>query len=161
MDVFQAMNKRQSIRSFKGEPIEQEDIEKIVEAARIAPSARNIQPWKLIVVQDPNLLEDLVEVCKGQEFVKDCGAFVIGLIEDSKWAEVDLSIAMDHLCLEAVELGYGTCWIGAFDKKKLRDLIDIPEKYESLVCMTIGLPDEEPRSPTKKSTDELVEWIRV
>jgi len=161
MDVFEAIKKRRSIRRYKGEPIEKEDIEKMVEAARSAPSAKNLQPWRLVVVQDPNILEELVPICYGQEFVSECGAFIVGMIDGSKWSKIDLTIAIDHLSLEAVELGYGTCWIGSFDKDGLKRKLDLPEGYESVVCMTVGIPDEKPRSPTKKSIEELVDWVRV
>ncbi|MBS3782109.1 MAG: nitroreductase family protein [Candidatus Thermoplasmatota archaeon] len=161
MDVFEAVKERGSIRKYKGEPIEQEDMEKMVEAARLAPSAKNLQPWKLVVVQDPEVLKELVPICQGQRFVEGAGAFVIGMIDGSKWSEVDLSIAMDHLSLEAVELGYGTCWIGAFDKEGLERKFGLSDGYEPLVCMTVGVPAEKPRPPTKKSVEELVEWVRV
>lgn len=161
MDVFDAIEERRSVRAYKGEPIEKEHVEKIVEAARLAPSANNLQPWKLIVVQDPYVLDDLVPVCMSQSFVGDAGALIVGLVDGSKWSEVDLIIAMDHLCLEAVELGYGTCWIGAFKEEGIRRELDVPEDYEPLVCMTVGVPDSEGSSPTKKSIDELVDWVRV
>jgi len=161
MDVFDAIKKRRSIRRYKGKPIQKENIEKMVEAARWAPSAKNLQPWKLVIVQDPKMLEELVPICQGQEFVSESGAFIVGSVDGSKWSEVDLAIAMDHLSLEAVELGYGTCWIGSFDKDGLKQKLDLPEGYEPLVCMTVGVPDVMPESPTKKTVDELVAWVRV
>lgn len=161
MDVFDAVKERRSIRRYKGEPIEKDDIEKMVEAARWAPSAKNLQPWKFVIVQHPDVLEELVTICQGQEFVGKSGAFIVGMVDGSKWSEVDLTIAMDHLSLEAVELGYGTCWIGAFDEDGLKQKLDLPEGYEPLVCMTIGVSDVKPGSPTKKTVEELVHWVRV
>ncbi len=161
MDVFDAVKERRSIRRYEGEPIEKEDIEKMVEAARWAPSAKNLQPWKLVIVQDPEILGELVTICQGQEFVSEAGAFIVGLTKDSKWSDIDLAIAMDHLSLEAVELGYGTCWIGSFDENELKRKLDFPEGYEPLVCMTVGVPGNEPKPPTKKTVEELVEWVRV
>ncbi len=161
MDVFDAVKKRRSIRRYKGKPIEKEDIEKMVEAARLAPSAKNLQPWKFVIVQNPEVLEELVPTCHGQEFVAESGAFIEGMVNNSKWSKVDLTIAMDHLSLEAVELGYGTCWIGAFDKEEMKRKLDLPSDYEPLVCMTVGVPAEEPEKPTKKTVKELVEWVRV
>jgi len=161
MDVFDAIKERRSIRRYKGEPIQKDDIEKMVEAARLAPSAKNLQPWKLIIVQDPKVLEELVPICQAQEFVGEAGAFIVGMVDGSKWSKIDLTIAMDHLSLEAVELGYGTCWIGAFDEDGLKQKLDLPEGYEPLVCMTIGVSDVKPGSPTKKTVEELVHWVRV
>ncbi len=161
MDVFETIKERSSVRSYEGKPIMKGDIELMVEAARLAPSAKNLQPWRLVIVQDPELLEDLVPVFMGQSFVADAGALVVGLVDGSKWSKVDLSIAMDHLCLEAVELGYGTCWLGAFKKEGLKQKIEIPDDHEPLVCMSIGVPATEERSPTKKTVNELVDWVRV
>lgn len=159
--MFDAIKDRRSIRRYKGEPIEKHDIEKMVKAARLAPSAKNLQPWKLVIVQHPKVLEELVPICQGQKFVGEAGAFVVGMEDGTKWSEVDLTIAMDHLSLVAVELGYGTCWIGAFDKDGLKKKIDLPEDYEPLVCMTVGVPARKPEPPTKKAIDELVDWVRV
>ncbi len=161
MDVFDAIKERRSIRRYTGEPIEKDDIEKMVEAARLAPSAKNLQPWKLVIIQHPKVLEELVPICQGQEFVSESGAFIIGMVEGTKWSEIDLTIAMDHLSLEAVELGYGSCWIGAFDKDGVKNKFDLPEDHEPLVCMTVGVPEKKPEPPTKKAIDELVDWVRV
>ncbi|MFP4608644.1 MAG: nitroreductase family protein [Candidatus Aenigmatarchaeota archaeon] len=161
MDVIDAIRERRSIRAYTGEAIEQEDLEQMLDAARRAPSAKNLQPWKFVVVIDPYVLEDLVPACRNQAFVKDAGAFIVGLIEDKKWAEIDLAIALDHLSLEAVELGYGSCWIGAFKEEALREKLDIPEDHQIKVCMTIGVPGESPRPPTKKTMDELVDWVEI
>lgn len=161
MDVFDAIKERRSIRRYDRKPVKKDDIEKMVEAARLAPSAKNLQPWKLVIVQDPMLLEELVPICQGQEFVSEAGALVIGMIDGSKWSTIDLTIAMDHLSLEAVELGYGTCWIGSFDKEDLEENLDLPEGYEPVICMTVGVPKTKPESPTKKTVEELVEWVRV
>ncbi len=161
MDVLDAVDKRKSVRSYTGEAIDQDDLDKMLEAARQAPSAKNLQPWKFIVVIHPTVLKDLVSICCDQAFVQDAGAFIIGMAKDKKWANTDLVIAMDHLSLAAVELGYGTCWIGSFDHDALKEKVDLPEDHDVKVCMSIGIPAEEPQSPTKKSIDELVEWIEI
>ncbi len=161
MDVLEAIKRRGSVRAYTGNAIEQEDLDKMLEAARQAPSAKNLQPWKFVVVIDPRLLPKLVPACHNQAFVKDAGAFIIGLVDDEKWAKTDIAIALDHLSLEAVELGYGTCWIGSFDENALKEMVEIPENYDVEICMTVGVPDEKPRSPTKKNLDELVEWVEI
>lgn len=159
MDVFQAIKKRKSVRDYTGEPISEEDMSKLLQSARMAPSAKNLQPWEIIVVTDFETKEELVGICQGQMFVEDAGAVIIGLVEDTKWSEIDLTISLDHLSLEAVELGLGTCWIGSFNTKKLKELIKFPDGYEPFIMMTVGHPDDDSHSPTKKAVDELVRWI--
>jgi len=133
----------------------------MLKASREAPSFRGLKPWKFVVVIDPFVFEYLVSVCHNQPFIKDVGAFIIGLVEDIKWAKIDLAIAMDHLGLKAVDLGYGTCWIRSFDTEELKKEIDLPEGYEAKICMTVGVPYEIPEPRTKKSIDELVEWVEI
>lgn len=161
MEVSEAIQKRRNIRRYTGDAIDQEDLQKMLKASRDAPSFRDLKPWKFVVVIDPFVFEDLVSVCHDQPFIKDVGAFIIGLVDDIEWAEIDLAIAMDHLSLRAVDLGYGTCWIRSFDREGLKKEIDIPEDYKVKICITIGVPDEIPESRTKRSIDELVEWVEI
>ncbi len=159
MDVFQAIKERKSVRGYTGEEISDEDLNKLLQSARMAPSAKNLQPWQIIVVTDFETKKELVGVCQGQMFIEDAGAVIIGLVEDTKWSEIDLAISLDHLSLEAVELGLGTCWIGSFNLDKLKEIIEIPSQFEPFVLMTIGHPDDDSHSPTKKAVEELVRWI--
>ena len=159
MDVFQAIKKRKSVRGYTGESISEEDMNKLLQSARMAPSAKNLQPWQIIVVTDTETKKELVGICHGQMFVEDAAAVIIGLVEDTKWSEIDLTISLDHLSLQAVELGLGTCWIGSFDTEKLKELIKIPDGYEPFILMTVGHPDDDSHSPTKKAVEELVRWI--
>lgn len=158
MNVFQAIKQRHSVRSYTGASILDEDIEKMLKAARDAHSAKNIQPWKLIVITDRDRLKELVPTFKNQVFIENAGAVLVGITEDRKWAKIDLAIALDHLSLAAVELGLGTCWIGAYDEQELREKLNIPDEFDITICMSIGHPDGESSSPVKKSIDELVHW---
>ncbi|MFP4050305.1 MAG: nitroreductase family protein [Thermoplasmata archaeon] len=159
MDVFQAIKERKSVRSYTGAPISEENMYKLLQAARNAPSAKNLQPWQIIVVTDFKTKQKLVGVCHGQMFIEDAGAVIIGLVEDTKWSEIDLTISLDHLSLEAVELELGTCWIGSFNSEKLKELIKIPDGYEPFILMTVGHPNDDSHSPTKKAVEEIVRWI--
>lgn len=159
MDVFQAIKKRKSVREYTGELISEGNLNKLLQSTRMAPSAKNLQPWQIIVVIDFETKKELVGICHGQMFIEDAGAVIIGLVEDTKWSEIDLTISLDHLSLEAVELGLGTCWIGSFNKKRLKELIKIPDGYEPFILMTVGHPDDDSQSPTKKAVGELVRWI--
>ncbi|MFW6040835.1 MAG: nitroreductase family protein [Thermoplasmatota archaeon] len=155
MDVFEAIKKRRSIRNYSDKKISNKKIERLLVASREAPSAKNLQPWKLLIVTGKKMKKELVSACYNQAFISDAGAFIVGLTEDEKWADIDLAIALDHLSLEAVELDLGTCWIGAFKEDKIKEIIDIPEGYEITICMTVGYPKKIPEKTVKKSIDEL------
>ncbi len=156
MDVFEAIENRHSVRGYTGRPIPREDLDMLFRAARDAPSAKNLQPWRFIAVTDRRMLKELVPVCHNQGFVEDAGALVVGITEDEKWSVVDLAIALDHLSLAATALGLGTCWIGAFHPDEMGEKLGVPDHYAVTMCMTVGYPSTKGKSPTKKSVSELV-----
>lgn len=160
MKVLNAIKERQSVRNFTGQDIQEEEMIKLLKAAREAPSAKNLQPWELIVVTENDLKEELVEIFHNQSFIMEAGALIIGITEDEKWADIDLAIALDHLSLAAVELGLGTCWLGAYMPDKLSEKLKIPEEYDITICMAVGYPGITETSPVKKSVHELVSWNR-
>jgi len=134
------------------------DLKKILEAARWAPSAGNRQPWHFIVVLDENLKKELVPACRHQSFVGEAACIIVGLADmqlSPKWAVVDTTIALEHIVLEAAELGYGTCWIGAFDESKVKELLKIPDKYKVVALITVGKPAESPGPRPRKSLAEI------
>jgi nitroreductase len=157
MDVATAIRTRRSIRRYKRKDIPDEVLAEILEAARLAPSAANRQAWEMIVVKDHGLREELVPLCRNQKFVAECSVFLVA-VEDpaQKWSRVDATIMLDHVTLEAHERGLGTCWIGAFDKAKVGELLNVPPNKEVMACMTLGYPDEEPDARPRKPTEELV-----
>jgi len=124
MDVLTAIRERRSIRQYTDQPVEPDKLHKILEAARLSPSASNRQDWKFIVVQDRHTLLRLVEACNGQAFVGQAPVFIAacstnpgGMMSCGQPRDaIDLSIAMSYLILEAHELGLGTCWLGSFKK---------------------------------------------
>ncbi|RLG85405.1 MAG: nitroreductase [Thermoprotei archaeon] len=159
MGVYEVILSRRSIRAYKPEPISDEDLKKILEAARWAPSARNLQPWHFVVVKDPTLKEKLVPACRGQSFVRDAACVIVGLADTElspKWAVVDTTIALEHIVLVATELGYGTCWIGAFDEAEVKKLLNIPDKYKVVALITVGRPAESPGPKPRKQLSEMV-----
>ncbi len=161
MDVFNAIQKRRSIRKYKHKEIPHETLVEILEGARQAPSGANRQPWQLIVVTDPERKKGLVPICKDQKFIADCSAFIAGVDDPAqKWARVDLAIALEHLALMAVEKGLGTCWIGAFDGEKLATYLGVPKPYVVTVGMALGYPEESPEARSRKPMAELVHWER-
>lgn len=156
MEVIEAIRTRRSIRSYVQKPLESRHKDILLEAARLAPSGANRQPWQIVVVTNEQTLKELVPVCKNQDFVGQCSMFLVGVDDpNQKWSRVDLSIALDHVSLAAEELGLGTCWIGAFDQAKMAKLLGIPSDRIITVCMTVGYPAEEPAARSRKSNEEL------
>jgi len=159
VDVTAAIKNRRSIRKYKSKELPPELLAEILEAARLAPSGANKQPWQLVAVTDKERRKELVPICKEQKFVGDCSVFIAG-IDDSaqKWVRVDLAIAMEHIALAAVEKGLGTCWIGAFDQEKMNAFLEVPKGFNVTVGMTLGYPDETPDARPRKELKELVHW---
>lgn len=161
MDVEDAIRTRRSIRKWSARPLDRGTIEELLASVRLAPSGMNGQQWELIVVTERERLQRLVAICNGQRHVGEAGAFVFIVTDPSaKWTHVDPAIAMDHLTLRAREMGLGTCWIGAFNKDRMREFLGIPEGKVTVIGMTVGYPGEEPPARSRRDLDELVHWER-
>lgn len=157
MDVATAIRTRRSIRRYKRKDIPEDVLRDVLEAARLAPSAANRQAWELIVVKDRELRAQLVPLCKNQKFVEECPVFLVAIEDPSqKWSRVDATIMLDHVTLEAHEKGLGTCWIGAFDKAKVGELLKVPPNKEVMACLTLGYPDEDPDARPRKPLEDLM-----
>lgn len=158
MEVFEAIRTRRSIRKFKEVPVPEHLLTKVLEAGRIAPSAGNRQEWKFIVVTDPDLKRQLVDACRGQAFVGQAGAVIVACATDpaKKWHMVDAAIAVDHMTLVAHDLGLGTCWIGAFEEERVKQILGIPEGIRVVVLLPVGVPDMDGVPRPRKTLDEIV-----
>ena len=158
MDVFEAIGLRRSIRKYRPEPIPDEELRSILEAARLAPSAANRQPWRFIVVQDAGRKKALAEAANNQTFLSDAFAIVAATGDpeaSARWYEKDTMIALEHMVLAATALGYGTCWIGAFDEEAVKHLLKIPAKMKVVALLPIGIPGETPASRPRKELSEI------
>ena len=166
MDIYEAIAIRSSVRSYRSEPIEEEKLQRVLEATRLAPSAINEQPYKFILVRDDALRQQLAEACHGQQFVAEaplavvvCGLPCRGMIggyTDTRL--VDGAIALTHLILSAAAEGLGTCWLGAFDNDEVKSLLGIPAEVQVVAVTPLGYPKEPLQRLTKrrKSLEELV-----
>lgn len=151
MNVSEAILTRRSVRSYKDKKIPEEKLQKIIESARMAPSARNKQDWKFVIVQDEEVKDKIHEAANGQKFVKEAPTVVVGVATkpdekmecDIPTGIVDVTIAMDHITLKATEEGIGTCWIGAFDQEEVKEILNIPEGCKVVALMPMGYPEEE------------------
>jgi nitroreductase len=170
MEVFRTIKKRRSIRKFKPDPIPDEKLKIILEAARLAPSAGNRQPWRFVVVREDETRKKLAEAADGQTFVGEAPVViaVFGDPSDSPNGykmdpmvayKQDPMIAVEHMCLEAVELGLGTCWIGPaspnYDTSKIKEILNVPKRMYMICLLPIGFPAESPSERGRKSHKEL------
>jgi len=163
MDLYEAIKSRYSVRSYLNKPVEQEKLNRILEAARLAPSGSNRQPWKFVVVRDPETRKRLVGACCDQGFVGQAPVVIaaVGLMPDRIMScgvpgdPVDVAIALEHVALAATAEGLGTCWIGAFHQNQIRALLGIPANAKVIEVMTLGYPADHPRPKTRKPIREL------
>jgi nitroreductase len=164
MDVLEAIRTRRSVRKYKPEPIPNEKLETILDAARLAPSASNRQPWRFVVVEDRERGKALARAADDQTFIGDAGAIIVAVSDPEKsarWHEKDTMIALEHVVLAATALGYGTCWIGAFDEDAVKRLLKIPAKMKVVALLPIGVPDEKPSLRPRRKMSEIFfknEW---
>lgn len=168
MDFTELIKQRYSVRGYKSDPVEDEILGKILEAARLAPTAANYQPFQLIVLQTEGRQEELRRMYDRDWFVQ-APLIIVACGEPSKaWVRhdkinygvVDVAIIMDHLILEAANQGLGTCWIGAFNAEATRDILGIPENVDPIVMTPLGYPDAPSRPKVRKSIEELVRYER-
>ena len=157
MDVFDAVKARRTVRKYLPKELSEKHLLRLLEAARLAPSGMNLQPWELVVVTLAEGKRALVPACNGQQFVGECSVVIAGLDDPkAKWAKVDLALAMEQLVLQAVELGLGSCYIGAFSQEKVKAALGVPDDREVVMLLTVGYPAERPPAQEKKSVERLV-----
>lgn len=141
MDVFEAVQQRRSIRAYESTPVPKEKLDKILEAARLAPSASNIQPWHFIVVTDSDKRKKLAEGGRYAKFLVESPVVIVGCGDQEaspKWYVVDITIAMQNMVLTATSEGLGTCWVGSFDENQVKDLLKIPENFRVVALLSVG-----------------------
>lgn len=158
MDLFETVEKRRSIRKFKPNPIPDKDLKKILEAGRLAPSGGNRQPWSFIVVRKPETKKKLAAVANLQRFIADADTVLIALgdpaVSKSLYKQ-DPMIAIEHMVLASTALGYGTCWIGAFNENDVKEIAKVPENMTVIALLPIGVPDEKPPSKPRRAFKEV------
>ena len=167
MDVFDAVKERYSVRSYKGKSIPDGDLMKILEAARLAPSAKNLQEWRFVVVKDKDTRAKLSEAAKGQRFVAEAPVVLACCAETDNHMmtcgqlcyPIDIAIAIDHMTLVAAELGMGSCWIGAFYEDRVKKILNIPDEIRVVELLCLGYAaDKEPLKKSRLSLKEIVKY---
>lgn len=158
MTVMDVIRRRRSIRKYRPSEIPREHLLEILEAGRLAPSAGNRQPWRFIVVRDPDQRRRLAEAARGQMFIADAAAVLVAIADPEaspRWCEKDVMIAMENMVLAATELGYGSCYIGAFEEEGVKSLLKIPDGLRVVALLPIGVPDEAPQQRPRKGLNEV------
>ena len=166
MDLYEAIQKRCSVRRWADKAVEEEKLRRVLEAARMAPSAKNMQEWRFVVVTDAQLRRKLGVAARNQEFVGQAPVVIAGCATESHNVmacgqlsyPIDLAIAMEHLALAAAAEGLGTCWIGAFYEDQVKQVLGIPAEVRVVELMPLGYPAADLPSPRKsrKAYDEIV-----
>ncbi|MEM2890139.1 MAG: nitroreductase family protein [Candidatus Hadarchaeum sp.] len=168
MDIFEAIKGRRSIRSFIPEPIKDADLEKILEAGIAAPSAGNCQPWEFVIVKDLKNKQKLVQAARGQSFLAEAPVVIVICADINRTASrygdrgrnlyciQDTAAVAQNIHLAAYALGYGTCWVGAFDEKAVAEAIKAPEGIRPLIMIPIGKPREKPKPTSRAPLKERI-----
>jgi len=163
MTLLEVIRKRYSCRAYQERPIGQEKLDILFEAARLAPSAKNEQDWRFVVVTDketkrevaettnrPKVFEKagvIIAACSNSDHVMRCGQAI---------GPIDIAIALEHIALQATELGLATCWIGSFYAEKVRIILGIPDDIAIIELMTVGYPADSPRQPSREPIEKIV-----
>lgn len=167
---------RQSDRAFKPKAVEKEKIKLILETARLAPSACNAQPWKIVVVDDPKLKNEVADATSSKalgmnHFTKQAPVHLViveeganftstlgGWVKKKHFPHLDLGILAEHICLAAADMGLGSCIIGWFDEKKVKSLLGIPSSKRAVLIILLGYSDQATREKRRKALNEIVSW---
>lgn len=163
MSVMDAIKGRKSIRKYADKPIENEKLIKVLEAGRLAPSARNEQNWKFVVVRDNSLRHNLVDACMGQKFVEEAPVTLVICTNNERNMScnqpartIDCSIALSFMMLQASELGLSTCWLGSFSNDKVKEVLNIPKEYNVVAVTPLGYAAEDVSFRPRKDMKDVV-----
>jgi len=167
VSILQEIVNRRSIRAYNPRDIEPEKIARILEAARLAPTARNQQDWKLVLVKNTEIKNKLVDSASlHQQFLKGAPVIIAACALNPSYVMrcghpaflIDLAIVLEHVALQAVREGLGTCWIGSFDQNEAKKVLSIPTTMSIVELMSLGYPEETPSARPRKPLDELFSW---
>lgn len=167
MDFSQLISHRYSVRKYKDQGVENDKLLQVLEAARLAPTAVNFQPFILLVFQEKEKRESLIETYR-REWIKSAPVIILACADHSQsWkrsmdgkdsADIDVAIAVDHMTLQAAELGLGTCWVCNFDAQKCAEILELPSYLEPLVMLPLGYPADTAREKKRKELNDIVHW---
>jgi len=164
--VLKAIKNRFSVRAFENRIIDKDILDDILEAARLAPSARNLQSWKFVIINDNEKRVKLTDICKGQKFAADAPVTIAVCATNLDYrmtcghqaSVIDAAIAAEHIVLQAAEYGIGSCWIGAFHQEMICELLEVPEDYSVVALLPLGYPAIPRRNRILKESKEVISF---
>ena len=168
MDVLEAIGKRRSIRNYKKQDLPPGTIEKLLEAARQAPSAGNVQPWEFVVARTQKTKMDISQAAFGQRSLQEASVVIVVCVDEKRAAESygdrgktlyciqDTAAAIQNIMLTACSLGLGSCWMGAFKEDQIKKVIDAPKGMRPVALIPIGYPDEAPKARQRRPLAEIM-----
>lgn len=170
MKFIDLVQQRYSVRKYKSQPIETEKLEYVIEAARLAPSAVNFQPWVFVVITKDESKAN-IRKCYAREWFNSAPTYILVCGDhNTSWkrsfdgkdhCDIDASIAIEHMCLAATDQGLGTCWVCNFDPQLCRELFNIPAHLEPIAILPIGYPESDGLEPPTKKRKPLSDIIRM
>ena len=170
MDVFEAIKRRRSVRSYTSEEVSEEDVERLIEAARKAPSAGNIQPWEFVIVSNPETKRRLAIAALHQTFIEEAPVVIVVCADVARssggygyrganlYCLQDTAAATENILLAAQGLGLATCWVGAFRENEVAKVVNSPRNVRPVAIVPVGRPAEKPRVRQKRSMKEIVHY---
>lgn len=163
MDAIEALKTRRSVRTFKSDPVPREIIEDIIDCARMAPTAMNMQPWEFVVVTDAEMRERIADITDYGKFIAEAPVCIAVFCKDVKYYLEDGSAATENILIAARAHGLGSCWV-AGDKKPyasdIAKMLNVPGNYKLISLIAIGYPAQEPKAISKRPLAEVLHWER-
>ncbi|MEM2987866.1 MAG: nitroreductase family protein [Candidatus Bathyarchaeia archaeon] len=172
VDVFEAIKGRRSIRAFQSRDVPSGIVEKLIEAARWAPSAGNIQPWEFVIVRNPETKKRLAEAALGQSFIEEAPVVIVVCADEERSASgygsrgrtlyciQDTAAAIQNIHLAAYAMGLSTCWVGAFREDEARKILKIPEGVRPVAIIPVGYPAESPTPRSRRPLKQIIHYER-
>jgi len=166
MDILPEIETRQSIRSFENKPLTKEIVERILEAGRKAPSAKNRQPWRFVIIDRQDLKEKIQQAAFGQEYISQAGIIIAGCSTNVDYRmpngqlshPVDISFSMSFMMLQAVREGLGTCIVTTFDEQEVKELLTVPYSMKVVMLLAVGYAKEKPLPELRKSLKRITSF---
>ncbi len=165
MDIYETIEKRRSVRSYREEePVYEDILKKILEAGKMAPSANNTQEYKFVVVKNAQIRKALANAASQQRFIAQAPVVIVGVSLNPEAVAssgvpnyaIDLALAIDHITLAATEEGLGTCWITSFSQEDVKEILNIPKKYKVLALLPLGVAYDDPGVKSRKKLKDLI-----
>ena len=163
MALLDIIRERYSCRSYIDKPIEREKLDQIFEAARLAPSAKNMQDWRFVAVSEKSKKMQVAESTNHPEIFGKAGVMIVACSNTDyvmrcgqSAGAIDVAIALEHICLQATELGLATCWIGSFEPEMVRKVLEIPQGVAIIELMALGYPADKAKKPSREPVEKIV-----